>query len=304
MERVCLFEEVAIEGKGLGLRAVHDIPSGQVLLRESPCGFSLCPDLFARVCRGCCEICDECFSHPVVCLCSSHYCSVACREADAVNHSGECLLLQHFVLHRNEWSEIGSDDETFLLCMMSLLDRRKSISNLSILDRAECDPSLEQLLDLATRLCGIVGMARPPTLAEWTLLCQQEQNNSFGLFDASDFQDDLYCFGRAVYERASRFNHSCLPNVTRLRTGRAMVFVTSRPVKAGEELCITYTSLGLEKENRQTSLGNDYGFICNCVRCLDPEDPPFPVCDRCGGETLNGLCVHHERKSLLEMYKQ
>ena len=63
------------------------------------------------------------------------------------------------------------------------------------------DASLEQLLELAAALREAAGVVEPPPpLVEWTELCQREQNNSFGLFDASDGSDELYCFGRAVYD--------------------------------------------------------------------------------------------------------
>jgi hypothetical protein len=295
-----LVREVEIPGKGIGLCAAVDIGVGTVVLSEAPCGFSVSPDLASRVCQWCCNVCDDCFSQPVSCLsCHSHYCSIVCKEAD----QHECAVLSAFLKHREEL-EMGSDDETFLLCLLSLLDSRASMASLSVaaLSGEEEDASLHFLFEVATRLCEEAKKSLPVGLAEWTKLCEQEENNSFGLFDASNDCDDLYCFGRAVYARASRFNHSCTPNVTRVRSGRSMVFVTARPICAGEELCITYTSLGLPKQQRHLSLQADYGFDCQCPRCVGLDDDPAAVCDRCGGETLVGLCVHHDREQLLKRF--
>ena len=46
-----------------------------------------------------------------------------------------------------------------------------------------------------------------------------------------------------------------------------MVFVASRDIKIGEEICDTYIDLFLNKKDRQTRLLNQYGFNCECNRC-------------------------------------
>jgi hypothetical protein len=185
--------------------------------------------ILLRVCRACCAVCDECFTHPSVCLkCHAHYCSVACRNSDPRHSAAECSTLKEFFARRSEWSEMGSDDETFLLCLLSLLEDKDlaAVSLLSSSSNNTHDPSLGQLLNVAEYVREHACLSLPPLLPDWTSLCQREQNNSFGLFDSG--QDALFCFGRAVYARASRFNHACSPNVTRLRAGRDMLFVTRR----------------------------------------------------------------------------
>lgn len=91
--------------------------------------------------------------------------------------------------------------------------------------------------------------------------------NSFGIWELP-ITPDSENLGSAMYPSASYFNHSCDPNVAKVRQGRTMIFVTAREVQAGEELCISYghTERGLD-ERRQV-LQDWWGFVCNCTRCI------------------------------------
>ena len=66
--------------------------------------------------------------------------------------------------------------------------------------------------------------------------------------------------GSAMYPSASYFNHSCDPNVAKVRQGRTVLFVTSKEVQAGEELCISYGHTERQVEERRQVLRDWWGF--------------------------------------------
>lgn len=92
--------------------------------------------------------------------------------------------------------------------------------------------------------------------------------NSFGIRSLDDAGSEM--FGYGVWPEASYWNHNCEPNIQKKRVGRAWEFWTSRDVKSGEELCITY--LGgdekvLDVAERRKRLQTTWGFTCACSKC-------------------------------------
>lgn len=94
--------------------------------------------------------------------------------------------------------------------------------------------------------------------------------NSFGIRSLDDAGDEI--FGYGVWPEASYWNHNCAPNVQKRRVGRSWEFWTSKEVKNGEELCITYLG-GDEKtlklEERRARLMKTWGFRCGCRKCVE-----------------------------------
>jgi hypothetical protein len=73
-----------------------------------------------------------------------------------------------------------------------------------------------------------------------------------------------------LFERFSRFNHSCDPNCEFLFADGEMVVTCVKRVNAGEELCICY------RPNDETSsfgrklfLLQKFGFVCDCIVCIN-----------------------------------
>jgi len=91
-------------------------------------------------------------------------------------------------------------------------------------------------------------------------------SNSFGIWELP-ISPDSENLGSAMYPSASYFNHSCDPNVEKVREGRVVRFVTSRDVQEGEELCISYGHTERELEERRKVLKEWWGFDCDCSRC-------------------------------------
>ena len=103
-------------------------------------------------------------------------------------------------------------------------------------------------------------------------VCQTISNasshNSFGI--RAGGEDGEEYMGYSLYPEASYFNHSCLPNISKVRVGRTWQFRTAREVVEGEQLCITYLG-GDEKDltvgERRQRLKGVWGFECMCERC-------------------------------------
>lgn len=73
-----------------------------------------------------------------------------------------------------------------------------------------------------------------------------------------------------LYDVASFFNHSCLPNVLTYLEGGTLHCVASRKIEEGEILCIDYGNFSKEitQDDRQKYLDTgDWCFMCNCLRC-------------------------------------
>ena len=79
-----------------------------------------------------------------------------------------------------------------------------------------------------------------------------------------------------VFEIASRFNHSCLPNAHHVwKHGRGVMEVTAtRDIPEGAEIAMSYLSLSeffRPHKARQGILEERYGFRCDCGACAGPE---------------------------------
>ncbi|RMZ02615.1 hypothetical protein D0864_03151 [Hortaea werneckii] len=94
-----------------------------------------------------------------------------------------------------------------------------------------------------------------------------------GIFAANNFAAGK---GLAVFEKASRLNHSCVPNVHHSfnPTLQKQTVHAVRDIQPGEELCTTY--LGgpgcyYVRSQRVEMLRSNYGFTCTCTACSDPS---------------------------------
>lgn len=94
--------------------------------------------------------------------------------------------------------------------------------------------------------------------------------NAFGIWSPITAEDEeREFFGFGVYASASYFNHSCDPNIEKVRIGRSYKFIASKDISQGMELCISY---GIRKtdtvEQRRTCL-REWFFECGCQRCVE-----------------------------------
>lgn len=72
-----------------------------------------------------------------------------------------------------------------------------------------------------------------------------------------------------IFDTFSYFNHSCSPNLFNFFDWNSAKLITSRPIRAGEQLCIAYQTFdqNAHKAKRRAILRNSWRFECNCERC-------------------------------------
>jgi bacterioferritin-associated ferredoxin len=67
-------------------------------------------------------------------------------------------------------------------------------------------------------------------------------------------------------------NHSCLPNVIFGLKNKEMVFVAVKNINKGDEICDNYIDITLSKFDRMSQLREQYGFDCQCSRCIHHDE--------------------------------
>ena len=81
-------------------------------------------------------------------------------------------------------------------------------------------------------------------------------------------------------------NHSCIPNCCQITNDcNEFQIVSTLPINNGEELTVTYVSLGMPREIRQFELFSQFYFRCLCSLCVLDYDPFFCIqCNKCGNK--------------------
>ncbi|SCV74789.1 BQ2448_7818 [Microbotryum intermedium] len=84
----------------------------------------------------------------------------------------------------------------------------------------------------------------------------------------------------ALYNFTSRFNHSCLPNVSYQFLGDRILLRAMKTIEEGEELVISYKDSMRSFEERRKHQGK-HGFVCGCRLCaLDKKEEKGKVVER------------------------
>lgn len=100
---------------------------------------------------------------------------------------------------------------------------------------------------------------------ELFLYCLKYTRNVFGYWTYYNYSKSkrtpVVLFNGAI------LNHSCIPNIVFTGKENRMYFITTRDIKAGEEISDSYIDLTLDKYERQKRLLTQYGFLCKCDRC-------------------------------------
>ncbi|KAF4584966.1 hypothetical protein EYR40_001792 [Pleurotus pulmonarius] len=123
----------------------------------------------------------------------------------------------------------------------------------------------------------------------------RDPGNVFGIWEEGEGEgeamldqnrdDESEMLGFAMYIDGSYFNHSCDPNVRKIRRGRAMEFWTVREIVAGEELNINYIDTKADWKSRRKELVSGWYFDCRCRRCIDEQASDITIDD--GREELS-----------------
>ena len=70
-----------------------------------------------------------------------------------------------------------------------------------------------------------------------------------------------------LFLTASRFNHSCIPNIQSVYINPELRVYASCDILKDEELCINYLPLWQSPSTIKQNLKKQYGFVCNCEFC-------------------------------------
>ncbi|KAI2632257.1 hypothetical protein GGR54DRAFT_582839 [Hypoxylon sp. NC1633] len=148
------------------------------------------------------------------------------------------------------------------------------------------------LMDLVYELLVLEGFAAP--MAElYTRAWMIHSSNSYGLKKVAVVTNGtrrLISRG-ATFLRASRFNHSCDPNLAYTVDALPGYYTLSanRPIKADEELTVSYIPIFRDKDERHEETMRCWGFICACHRCQGWNNDPYDQQLRAAVESKTGL---------------
>lgn len=77
----------------------------------------------------------------------------------------------------------------------------------------------------------------------------------------------------SIFNIKSYFNHSCSPNVIRYTYRNQSVCTTSRPIKMGDQLFLSYVDETEPRKTRQQHIYEEFGFRCKCENCEHRNRP-------------------------------
>ena len=97
--------------------------------------------------------------------------------------------------------------------------------------------------------------------------------NDIILFCAK-YMCNAFCFkGKPAFLfNGTIMNHSCLPNTIFGEVGGKIIFKAGMDIKKGNEIYDNYIDITQCKLKRKEHLLSQYGFICNCERCIETKD--------------------------------
>ncbi|KAI0112822.1 SET domain-containing protein [Hypoxylon sp. NC0597] len=99
--------------------------------------------------------------------------------------------------------------------------------------------------------------------------------NAFSLEEADKLDDGTVISAGidGIFLKASRFNHSCDPNLSYTTTvvPGFWIATATRPIRKGTQLTVTYIPPFPSRDRRQATL-QSWGFTCRCIRCEGWDD--------------------------------
>lgn len=81
----------------------------------------------------------------------------------------------------------------------------------------------------------------------------------------------LNAFDSSIYQLQSHLNHDCSPNVkivTQLKRFEGISVVAAQDIPLGLELTMAYVNLCHTVQQRRRELRANWGFLCNCQKCV------------------------------------
>eukprot|EP00965_Chrysotila_dentata_P134688 4455206-Pleurochrysis_carterae.AAC.1 len=287
-------EVSAVEDKGRGLFATRKFKRNERLFAARAFGFCVFPG--KSECCHCClrfsndgeQLVERCGG------CSTVYCSMECRVADALPHRLACSSLARLDKVDSRKATVREKaTAAFLLRAFAARgvqavhghgrrDERcaavlpapsfEEAAFWQCVDHAGLEhyDEREKFRQRVVRLALLLrqGKATRCSEEEAVRLLRAEPCNSYTLRDPVGHER-----GWAMYPHASPVNHSCLPNAACTAVGENLVFEALSDIHPGDELLQCYLRLGEEStrsdEWRSVADTMCWGFECACERCSD-----------------------------------
>jgi hypothetical protein len=121
-------------------------------------------------------------------------------------------------------------------------------------------------LDRVVSACGAASPADLPRALQQQIVAylQRADRNNFVVTNS-----ELVSDGVGVFPLGALLNHSCAPNlcVAYAPGTHRQCFRALRAIRAGDELCHSYTDMCKPTPLRRAALQTQFGFDCACVRC-------------------------------------
>ena len=282
------------ETRGRAVFASKRIPSGTTVYIASHPYITVIKEDFKK------ETCAWCFKyqygnkcwvkHPDTSV-GVWFCSVEClqkwRKDDYDGKLTEALSCLRTTKARKQMAKMSNFPMDLTKLVVAAIVQRSRESDGTLPSNQPCWDNVLDLqagvydegIDLPSEVSQLTAFLEnnlPPTLRHLITstafpLLSRHLSNSFGIWELP-ITPDSENLGSAMYPSASYFNHSCNPNVAKVREGRIVRFVTSRDVEEDEELCISYGHTERELEERRQVLKEWWGFECDCSRCTREQD--------------------------------
>ena len=249
--------------------AARDVAAGELLVSCAPAA------LVAYTTSG---ACDSCLSKDVIrCGRCGHaaFCSAACEAAAAHGAGGECAAFaQAAALQGGALDDLPHRFALRLLCRLARRDvAAAELRALAAAAPAASSADDEALRALAERLlaaCHAAGVSPEMTAADVAHLLCGVRCNAHSLYD-DDGAEDVVVGAALVLCGAQLANHACRPSAEFYNVGVTVHVRALVDIAAGAETTVGYVGLEAPAPQRQAQLLAQYGFHCDCARCVEEE---------------------------------
>ncbi|XP_017886701.1 SET domain-containing protein SmydA-8-like isoform X2 [Ceratina calcarata] len=268
---------------GYGVYANRDIRQNELIIVDAP--LIIGPRAIGKHLQMCvCCYKKECALFPCDRGCGLPVCSVECKNSS--QHANyECEYLRSLVPNcGTDWS---SDLMLAVVPIRALFLTGQQRECLATFQSYQADVYYE--LDLLTK--NVVNLPTEEDMKLMKHVCGAFYTNAFETVKVHD--KDHSSSLRALYPMAALQNHCCVPNTSHHFDAEFRLYVnTTRPISAGEELTMTYTSLFWDNTLRRQFLSTTKHFSCMCGRCSDSTEfgsklgALLCASDKCPGQLL------------------
>ncbi|XP_066146332.1 histone-lysine N-methyltransferase SMYD3 isoform X1 [Euwallacea fornicatus] len=252
------------------------VPVGTTILMEKPF-------VYVLSCKFRTECCDFCFKKNVVMMkCSnckySYYCDKLCQKHAWPLHKQECKTLKQISprilpdaarmlfrlikkLENGGLTYKGYYSEKKYRMWKDLMSHYTELKN----DKGRMD----HISSLYAILSDVLNEDLMPNFAEFMGLYGRMCVNSFNICN-----QELQSLGTGIYIGASIIDHSCQPNALAIFEGTTLLIrtVEKLPYLDWLKIRISYIDVLASIEERQKELLETYYFLCDCPKCLIPEN--------------------------------